>query len=124
MDLLVEAGAGVETSDSELIVELTPAQISMLERILNAGFRFVTVERAERYLGVEREGFVALLEPADGRIKLFGQVGYLMSSGIGMLVEGRGGKCFVWHDQSLRATPEMLAGYEKFKKELKEIVGG
>jgi len=96
----------------------------MLERILNAGFRFVAVERAERYLGVEREGFVALLEPADGRIKLFGQVGYLMSTGIGMLVEGRGGKCFVRHDQSLRATPEMLAGYEKFKKELKEIVGG
>ena len=124
MDLLVEAGAGVETSDSEWIVELTPAQISMLERILNAGFGFVTVERAERYLGVEREGFVALLEPADGRIKLFGQVGYLMSTGIGMLVEGRGGKCFVRHDQSLRATPEMLAGYEKFKKELKEIVGG
>jgi hypothetical protein len=105
-------------------VELTLAQVSMLERILNAGFRFVTVERAERYVGVEREGFVALLEPADGRIKLFGQAGYLMSTGIGMLVERREGKCFVWHDQSTRATPEMLASYEKFTRELKEILGG
>jgi hypothetical protein len=107
----------------ESLVELTSAQISVLEKILNAGFRFVTVERAERYLGVEREGFVALLEPADGRIKLFGQAGYLMSAGIGMLVERREGKCFVWHDQSIRATPEMLGRYEKFKRELMEIVG-
>jgi hypothetical protein len=103
-------------------VELTIAQISMLKRILNAGFRFVTVERAERYVGVEREGFVALLEPVEGRIRLFGQAGYLMSAGIGMLVERRGGKCFVWHDQSIRATPEMLASYEKFKRELKTIL--
>ena len=105
-------------------MDLETSQVAILEKLFSAGFRFVTVERAERYLGVERQGFVALLEPADGRIKLFGQVGYLMSTGIGMLVEGRGGKCFVRHDQSLRATPEMLAGYEKFKKELKEIVGG
>jgi hypothetical protein len=105
-------------------LELEPSQIATLEKLLNARFSFVTVERAERYLGVEREGFVALLEPADGRIKLFGQAGYLMSAGIGMLVERREGKCFVWHDQSLRATPEMLDGYEKFKKDLKEIVGG
>ena len=103
-------------------MELTPAQISTLERILNAGFRFVSVERAERYLGVEREGFVALLEPAGGRIKLFGQAGYLMSTGIGMLVERREGKCFVWHDQSVPAAPEMLAGYEKFKRELGTIL--
>jgi hypothetical protein len=105
-------------------LELEPSQIATLEKLLNARFRFVTVERAERYLGVEREGFVALLEAADGRIKLFGQAGYLMSAGIGMLVERREGKCFVWHDQSLRATPEMLGRYEKFKRELMEIVGG
>jgi len=105
-------------------LDLETSQVAILEKLLSAGFRFVTVERAERYLGVQREGFVALLEPVDGRIKLFGQAGYLMSTGIGMLVERREGKCFVWHDQSVPATPEMLAEYEKFKRELKEIVGG
>lgn len=103
-------------------MELTRAQITGLERILSAGFRFVTVERAERYLGVERDGFVALLEPADGELKLFGQAGYLMGEGIGMLVERREGKRFVWHDQSVPATPAMLAGYEQFKRDLREIV--
>ena len=105
-------------------MDLETSQVAILEKLVSAGFRFVTVERAERYLGVQREGFVALLEPVDGRIKLFGQAGYLMSTGIGMLVERREGKCFVWHDQSVPATPEMLAEYEKFKRELKEIVGG
>jgi hypothetical protein len=93
-----------------------------LERILKAGFRFVTVERAERYLGVEREGFVALLEPTDGRIKPFGQAGYLMGAGIGMLVERGESKCFVWHSQSMAATPEILADYENFKRELRKIL--
>ncbi len=105
-------------------MELTPAQVTMLERILNAGFRFVTIERAERYLGVEREGFIALLEPADGQLGFFGQAGYLVGEGIAMLVERREGKCFVRHEQSVPATPEMLAGYEKFKRDLKQIVGG
>jgi len=104
-------------------LELTPAQITTLEKILNAGFRFLTVERAERYLGVERGGFVALLEPVDGQIKMFSQAGYLLREGIGMLVESPEGKRFVWHDLSVPATPEMLAGYEQFKKELTEILG-
>ncbi len=104
-------------------MDLTPSQIATLEKILNAGFRFVTIERAERYLGVEREGFIALLEPADGQLRLFGQAGYLVSEGIAMLVERREGKRFVRHEQSVPATPEMLAGYEKFKRDLKRILG-
>ncbi len=103
-------------------MELTPAQVAKLEEILNAGFRFISVERAERYLGVERGGFVALLEPVDGQIKFFSQVGYLLGAGIGMLVDKPEGKCFVWHDHSVPATPELLAGYEQFKRDLKRIL--
>jgi len=38
-------------------------------------------ERYARYLGVEKEGFVALLETAEGKVKLFGQVGYHVREG-------------------------------------------
>ncbi len=103
-------------------MELTPAQISTLEKILRAGFRFVSIERAERYLGVERQGFVALLEPVDGRLTLFGQLGYLIDDGIGMLVDRGEGKCFVRHERSVPATPDMLEGYERFRRELCEIM--
>jgi hypothetical protein len=103
-------------------LELSAPQITTLEKILNAGFRFLTVERAERYLAVERGGFVALLEPVDGQIKMFSQAGYLLSEGIGMLVDRPEGKRFVWHDHSLVATPELLRDYERFKAELKQIL--
>src|SRR5205809_6316747 len=84
---------------------LTPAQAAVLERFLKAGFKFVTLEHMERYLAVEKEGFVALLDPADGRLNLFGQAGYRMEKGIGMLVEGREGKSFIWKRESVTATP-------------------
>ena len=56
--------------------DLSPSQVAVLESLLHAGFRFVTFERYARYLAVEREGFVALLETGEGKVKLFGQVGY------------------------------------------------
>jgi hypothetical protein len=66
----------------------------MLESLLKAGFRFVTFERYARYLGVERDGFVALLEKAGGKVQLFGQVGYHVREGrrqytVGSMQKGR-----------------------------------
>jgi len=61
--------------------ELSPGQVAVLESLLKAGFRFVTFERYARYLGVERDGFVALLETAGGKVQLFGQVGYHVREG-------------------------------------------
>ena len=103
-------------------LSLTPAQVATLERLLRAGFRFLTFERYGAYFAVERDGFVALLDPAGGKLTVFSQAGYLVGEGIGMLVEQPGGKSFVFHDQSVPATPELLATYEQFKKHLDEIL--
>jgi hypothetical protein len=90
------------------MTKFTPAQIAKLENLLRAGFKFVTIERVERYLGVEKEGFVALLDIAEGRLSIYGQVGYRMGEGIGMLIERPDGKAFVWKKESVQATSEML----------------
>ncbi|HEY6291720.1 MAG TPA: hypothetical protein VI455_09205 [Terriglobia bacterium] len=103
-------------------MELTPSQVARLEKLLEAGFRFVTLPRFERYVGVEREGFMALIDPADGHLKSFGQSGYLMGDGIGMLVEREAGKSFVWHNQSVAATPDLLAAYERFRREVDRLL--
>ncbi len=105
-------------SAGRLSLDLTPIQISILERLLKAGFKFVTIERIERYLGVEKDGFVALLEPSEGKLRVFGQVGYRLGEGVGMLIEKGEGKAFVWKSESVSATPELLAGYERFRTEL------
>ena len=91
---------------------------------MQAGFRFVTYERYARYPAVEREGFVALLDVSGGRVQLFGQVGYHVGEGIGMLVERGAGKAFVWKSQSVTATPELLAAYGRTQLELRRLLLG
>ena len=101
---------------------LTPAQIKTLEGLLRAGFRFLTLERYARYLAVEKNGFVALLDPAGGRLTIFSQAGYLMGDGLGMLVEEFAGKSFIFHGQKIAATPELLTAYQDFKRELNKLL--
>ena len=104
--------------------DLSPSQVRALESLLQAGFRFVTFERYARYPAVEREGFVALLDVSGGNVKLFGQVGYHVGEGIGVLVEKEQGKAFVWKGQSVVAAPELLVAYERTKAELRRLLDG
>jgi len=101
---------------------LNPSQVATLERFLRAGFTFVTLERYARYLGVEKDGFIALLDSSGGKLTVFSQVGYRMGDGIGMLVESGEGKAFVWKDCVIAATPELLVVYDRFKSELGELL--
>ncbi len=102
--------------------DLTPDQRSALERLLRAGFRFMTLERVERNLAVERNGFVALLELSAAGIKIFGQAGRLMDQGIGMLVEQSGGKVFQCHGETIEASPEMLAEFARMRGDLERAL--
>lgn len=104
--------------------ELTSGQIAVLQRLLQAGFEFVTLEHVVRYLPVEKNGFVALLDPSGGRLKLFGEVGYRIGDGVGMLVAKKEGKAFIWKGRAVRATEELLESYDLFKRELSELVQG
>jgi hypothetical protein len=110
---------GIQTGNT---LDITSSQSARLQRLLDAGFRFVTIERVDRYLGVERDGFVALLDPSEGRLRVFSQVGYRLGQGVAMLVERRAGKAFVWHDQEVPATAELLEGYWRFRAELEGLL--
>ncbi len=101
---------------------LTPSQLATLERFLRAGFRFLTLERYARYLAVEKNGFVALIDPASGKLTQFSQVGYRIGDGIGMLVEAPEEKAFVWHNEKVPATKALLATYDDFRRELQDVL--
>jgi hypothetical protein len=101
---------------------LNPAQVARLEALLKAGFQFVTFEQFARYPGVEKAGFVALLDLSGDGVRLFGSVGYHLGNGIGVLIERGGGEAFVWKNQSVDATPELLAAYESVKAELHALL--
>jgi hypothetical protein len=100
------------------LADLTPNQVAALEGLLKAGFALVSFEKYARFIGVEKEGFVALLDPGEGRLRVFSQVGYRMGDEIGMLVVRQEGKAFVCHDQVIAATPVLLEAYERFREEL------
>ena len=116
-------GHGKGRAVSEIsLPQLTPLQIARLERLLRAGFKFVTFEHLERYLAVEKKGFVALLDVSGEKVRKFGSVGYHVGGGIGVLVERESGKAFVWKSESVVATPELLADYARVKKELGDLL--
>ena len=101
---------------------LSAAQVACLERLLQAGFQFITFEQFARYPAVEKNGFVALLDISRGRVMPFGSVGYHLGNGVGVLIERHGGKAFVWKNESVPATAELLATYESVKRELGELM--
>jgi hypothetical protein len=101
---------------------LTAAQVACLERLLKVGFRFIAFEQFARYPAVEKEGFVALLDISRGRVLRFGSVGYHLGAGVGVLLERSEGKVFVWKNEAVPATPELLATYASVKRELDELL--
>jgi hypothetical protein len=101
---------------------LAPAQVASLEKLLKAGFQFITFEQFARYPAVEKAGFVALLDISRGRVRQFGNLGYHLGSGVGVLIERAGGKAFVWKTESVPATPELLAAYDRVKRELNDLL--
>ena len=101
---------------------LTPAQVARLESLLKAGYQFVTFEQFARYPAVEKAGFVALLDISGDKVRQFGSVGYHLGNGIGVLTGLSGKQAFVWKNESAEATPELLATYERVKKDLAELL--
>jgi len=101
---------------------LTPAQVTRLEGLLKAGFQFITFEQFARYPGVEKAGFVALLDLSGENVRQFGSVGYHLGNGIGILIEIAGRQAFVWKNELAEATPELLATYATIKIELAELL--
>jgi len=100
---------------------LSHRQVAALEQILRAGYRFLSLERFARYLSVEKDGFIALLDTSNGRVSVFGQVGYRVGEGIAVLVEGARGPAFVWKNELVAATPELIESYERIKTELARL---
>lgn len=104
-------------------IALSENQRAALERLLRAGFRFMTLERVERHLAAERDGFVALLDLSGSQVQLFGQIGRAMRGGLGMLIEQQGRKVFVCHEEVVEASDDLLNRYAQFKAELCRLLG-
>ncbi|HWP84770.1 MAG TPA: hypothetical protein VNN17_06240 [Terriglobia bacterium] len=97
--------------------------MDVLDKLVAAGFALRTLPAYERHIGIERDNFIALVEPTpEGALRRFSAAGYLLEGRIALLVERRGEKFFVFKDKWIAASAELLARFDRFQKELDAIL--
>ena len=105
------------------MLDLTPLQMRVLERLFAAGFRPIAIPPYENVLCVHRGECAAPLAPMkNGGLKIMAPATYLVDGSLGVRVRRGGQDVFVWKQKELAATPERLRELEAFGRELAEIL--
>ena len=105
------------------MVELTPQQMRVMEKLFEAGFRPIAIPPYESALCVRRSECAAVLAPVpnDG-LKLLAPPSYLVGGNFGVRLKRGAAEVFVWKKTELPATAERLRELETFRRELMEIL--
>jgi len=104
-------------------VELTPQQISILERLRGRGFEIVAFPMYASHVGVRKGNCAALLAPgASGGFTLFAAPSYLIAGNLSVRVTRDGREWFIWKKDKLEATTPRLAEVKSFKEELSAVL--
>ena len=105
------------------MIELSPHQISVLERLASNGFSVVAFPLYANAIGVRKGSTAALLDPIpSGGFRLYGEPCYLLEGNLTVRITEKGKTWFVWKKQRLEATPERVAELEKFVAELQLLL--
>jgi hypothetical protein len=105
------------------MVELTPQQMKVIERLVEGGFRPIAIPPYESALCMRKGECVAVLAPvANGGLKLLAPVSYLVDGNISVRLKRGEDEVFVWKKRELPATPERLEELEKFRSEITGIL--
>jgi hypothetical protein len=104
-------------------LELSPRQISTLERLVAAGFRPVAIPPYESALCMRKGECAVMLAPVpNGGFKVLAPASYLVDGNFGVRLKRVNGEVFVWKKSEIAATPERLEGLDAFRRELTEIL--
>jgi hypothetical protein len=93
-----------------------------LQRLYAAGFDLQTFDRFPKAIGVLRDKCIGFLVPGPDGLQILGNVGWRMGESLGPLVERSGRKVFVHKQETIEATPEMIATLDKFRSDLKRLL--
>ncbi len=100
------------------MVELTPEQIAVFQRLAAREFQMVALPLYANAVGVRKASCAALLVPAGGGMKLFAEPCYLVDGNLSVRIARGGRQWFVWKKKRVEATPERLAELKQFTEEL------
>jgi hypothetical protein len=105
------------------MVELSPQQIQVIERLFAAGFRPIVIPPYENVLCMKKGNCAALLAPIpNGGLKLFAPPSYLIEGNLSVKLKRGLDEVFVWKKREVAATPEKLQELEAFRREVFEIL--
>jgi hypothetical protein len=102
--------------------ELTSAQVAALERLVADGFQVVAFPLYASMIGVRRDRFAALVEPAGGGLRLFNQPCCLIDGNFSVRIHKGGQSYFVWKNKSIEATPVLLSQLDGFADDLQRVL--
>ena len=102
------------------MLELSPQQIAILERLIAKDFSIVAFPLYANAIGVRKGTCAALLDPIpnDG-FRVFGEPCLLLDGNLTVRIKEKGKTWFVWKKQRLEATKERLSELDNFVAELK-----
>ncbi len=105
------------------MVELSPQQMKVIERLFAAGFRPIAIPPYESALCMRKGNCAALLAPALGAgISLLAPPSYLVDGNLSVKLKRGSAEVFAWKKKEVEATPEKLNELESFRLELTEIL--
>jgi hypothetical protein len=105
------------------MVELSPLQMGVMERLFEAGFRPIVIPPYENAVCMRKGNCVAALAPVpNAGVKLLAPPSYLVDGNFSVKLKRGSGEAFVWKKKEVDATPERLRELESFGKELQEIL--
>jgi hypothetical protein len=105
------------------MVELSPQQMEVIERLFAAGFRPIAIPPFENVLCMRKGECAAILAPVpnDG-IRLLATPSYLIDGNLSVKLKRGSSERFVWKNKEVEATAEKLSELESFQRKLQEIL--
>ncbi|HEV2195074.1 MAG TPA: hypothetical protein VGR55_05810 [Candidatus Acidoferrum sp.] len=105
------------------MVELSPRQMQVMERLFEAGFRPIAIPPYESALCVKKVNCVAALAPVpNAGLKLLAPPSFMVDGNFSVKLKRGSGEAFVWKKKEVVATPQRLRELELFRTELQEIL--
>jgi len=115
-------GAGLLLLFSALM-EFTPQQIAVLERLHSQGFEIVAFPMYANYVGIRKGDCAVLLAQLQaGTFSICAKPTFLIAGNFAVRITRDGRDFFVWKKDKLEATPARLAQLESFAAGLSEVL--
>jgi hypothetical protein len=106
-----------------MALELSPQQITTLERLVAAGFRPIAIPPYESALCIRKGECAVVLAPVpNGGLKVLAPASYLVDGNFGVRLKRGNGEVFVWKKSEIPATRERLEELAAFRKEVMDIL--